>query len=154
MSPVFSDITIDSPAPEVAHADAEKYFQWLMPAWEQARVHYSPDELADDLLSGKVLLVRVWKDKKFSALAAAKVDETMDGRELHIMALAGEGIGEWLKPLADTFDQLATEAECIAIRLDGRKGWQTALRGEGYKVHQVTMRKQTMRKGNGQSRIQ
>ncbi len=152
MNPEFSDITIDSPAPEVAHADAEKYWQWLWPALELGGLEYSPEELAEELLSGDVLLVRVWKDKEFKALAAVRVRDVTDGRELFIMGLVGEQSDEWLLPLSDTFDQLAKEAECVAVVLEGRPGWSKKLRGLGYSLHQITMRKGL--KTNGQSRSQ
>jgi hypothetical protein len=146
------DITIDSPTPEVAHADAKKYWQKLWPALELGGSDYTAEELADDLLSGDVLLIRVWADKEFRALAAARVRPTLSGGELFIMGLVGEGSDEWLLPLSETFDKLAAEAQCVSIALEGRPGWAKRLRGIGYKLHQVTMRK-TVRKGNGQSRI-
>ncbi len=153
MSQAPSDITIDSPTPEVAHQDFEKYFQWLMPAFERNREPYDPALFGEELLDGTVLLVRVWKDKKFAALAALRGQETLDGRELLIMGLVGESAGDWLMALADTFDKVAAEAQCGSIVLEGRPGWQKRLRGIGYKLHQVTMRKQ-VRAGNGQLRIQ
>lgn len=153
MSQDCSDITIDSPTPEVAHQDFEKYFQWLMPAFERNRQPYDPALFGEELLSGDVLLVRVWNNKKFQALAALRSQETLDGRELLIMGVVGESADDWLLPLADTFDQLAAAAQCGSIALEGRPGWQKRLRGIGYKLHQVTMRKQ-VRGGNGQLRIQ
>ena len=147
------DITIDSPAPEVAHQDYEKYWQWLWPALELGGSDYSAAELGEDLLSGDVLLIRIWRNKTFEGLAAARIRPTLEGRELFIMGLVGEHSDQWLAALSDTFDKLATESECVAIALEGRPGWQKKLRGIGYKLHQVVMRKQ-VRQGNGQSRIQ
>jgi hypothetical protein len=154
MNQVFSDITIDSPAPEVAHEDAEKYWQWLWPALELGGSDYTAAELATDLLSGDVLLVRVWADQEFTALACCRVRPTLDGKELFIMGLVGEKSDEWLLPLSDTFDKLASEAGCVAVVLEGRPGWSKKLRGLGYTMHQVVMRKPVKEKGNGQSRIQ
>ncbi len=140
-NPDFSDVTIDSPAPEVAHENFEKYWQWLWPALELGGSDYTAAELGEDLLSGNVLLVRVWVNKEFKGLAAARVRPTLEGRELYIMGLVGEGSDDWLLPLSDTFDQLAEEAECVAVVLEGRPGWSKKLRGLGYSLHQITMRK-------------
>ena len=153
MNPEFSDITIDSPAPEVAHADYEKYWQWLWPALEVGGEQYTAAELGEELLSGDVLLIRVWRDKEFKALAAARVRPSLEGGELYIMGLVGEGSDEWLLPLSETFDKLAAEAQCATIAIEGRPGWSKRLRGIGYKLHQVTMRK-SVRKGNGRDRLQ
>ncbi len=150
----FSDITIDSPAPEVAHQDAEKYWQWLWPALELGGSDYTAAELADDLLSGNVLLIRIWHDKEFEGLAAARVRTTLQGMELFIMGLVGENCDDWLLPLTETFDKLATEAGCVAVAMEGRPGWSKKLRGLGYNLHQVVMRKPLKGQGNGQSRIQ
>ena len=146
------DITIDSPSPEVAHQDYEKYWQWLWPALELGGSDYTAAELGEDLLTGDVLLIRVWVDKEFRGLAAARVRSTLDGRELYIMGLVGQDSDEWLLPLSETFDKLADEAECVAVVLEGRPGWSKKLRGLGYSLHQVVMRKGL--KTNGRSRIQ
>ena len=153
MNPEFSDITIDSPAPEVAHENYEKYWQWLWPALELGGSDYTAAELGDDLLSGEVLLIRVWVDKEFKGLAAARVRPTLEGGELYIMGLVGEGSDEWLLPLSETFDKLAAEAQCVAVVLEGRPGWSKKLRGLGYSLHQVVMRK-TVRNDNGRNRRQ
>ncbi len=153
-NPAVSDITIDSPAPEVAHKDAEKYWQWLWPALELGGSDYTAAELADDLLSGNVLLIRIWKDQEFVALAAARTRPTLEGLELFIMGLVGEDSDDWLLPLSDTFDKLAEESGCIAVTLEGRPGWSKKLRGLGYTMHQVVMRKPLKGQSNGKSRIQ
>jgi len=114
-------------------------------------MEYSPDELAEELLSGDVLLIRVWKDKEFKGLAAARVREVIEGRELYIMGLVGEESDKWLLPLSETFDELAKEAECVAVVLEGRPGWSKRLRGLGYSLHQVTMRKGL---SDGRNRVQ
>ncbi len=140
-TPNVSDITIDSPAPELAHAEAEKYFQWLWPALELGGQEYGPNDLAEELLSGDVLLMRVWVDKQFTGLAAARLRTAGEGRELYVMALVGEKADKWLLPLSEAFDKLAAETECVAVVLEGRPGWSKKLRGLGYSLHQVTMRK-------------
>jgi hypothetical protein len=145
------DITIDSPTPEVAHADAQKYWQKLWPALQLGGSDYTAEELGEDLLSGDVLLVRVWSDKEFKGLAAARIRPALEGRELFIMGLVGSELEEWMLPLSEAFDELAKEAECVAIVLEGRPGWSKLLRSVGYSPHQITMRKGL--KTNGQSRI-
>ncbi len=138
----LDDIVIDSPQPEIAHMEAKRYYDWLLKAFQRSGVMIDRDEWAADILSGDVLLVRVWKDKKFTALAACRVLATHEGNELYVMAAAGVEWKSWLHPIMETFEQLALEAKCVAVVLDGRKGWHGALRGEGYKLLQVTMRKE------------
>lgn len=136
------DVVIDSPTPEVAHQDAKRYYEWLVPAFERTGSLIHKDEWDNDLLSGDILLVRVWKDEEFTALAACRIIQTHLGRELYVMAAAGKDWKDWLHPIMETFEHLAREAKCICVVLDGRKGWHSALRGEGYKMWQITMRKE------------
>ena len=145
-------LKIDSPSPQVAHHDAEKYFQWLTPAFDHSRFDYSLDEFSADLIDGIICLVRVFNDDEPTALAACRVQVTNDGNELLVMAITGEGAGVWLDPLNSALETLAIEAGCSHICLKGRPGWSRWMKPRGYKLHQVTMRKDLRGSGNGQSR--
>ena len=150
--PPLKDVVIDSPSPEVAHGEAGKYFAYLQPAMETWTADYNDEEFADEIISGNVLLVRVWVDQEFTALAACRVQAAKHGRELLVMCLVGDNADDWLCPLLASFDALALEAGCRTVTLEGRPGWVKKLAGEGYKTFQVTMRK-TVGKSNGKSRV-
>lgn len=148
----LKDVVIDSPSPEIAHGEAEKYFRYLLPAMETWTADYNAEEFAEEIITGNVALVRVWVDTEFTALAACRVQQAKHGRELLVMCLVGEDADDWLCPLLASFDALALEAGCRTVTLEGRPGWVKKLSGEGYKTFQVTMRK-TVGKSNGKSRI-
>ena len=150
----FPDLRIDSPSPAVAHHDAEKYFQWLMPAFEHSRFDYCLDEFAADLIDGTICLVRVFDDDEPTALAACRVQTTNDGNELLVMAITGQDADAWLDPLNSALETLAIEVGCSHICLKGRPGWKKWMRPRGYKLHQVTMRKDLRGQENGQFRQQ
>ena len=136
-----SDIRIDSPSPDIAHQDVEKYFAWLWPAFERSRFAYSMEEFDGELIDGTVLLVRVWSDDQPIAVAAAKVQNIIDGQELLIMAVVGSEHERWLPELLESFEKLAAEVGCSHVCFEGRPGWQRLIKDQGYKLHLVTMRK-------------
>ena len=135
------NIRIDSPSPDVAHQDVEKYFAWLWPAFERSRFAYSMEEFDGELIDGTVLLVRVWSDDEPTAVACCKVQNIIDGKELLIMAVVGVESEYWLAELLESFEKLAAEVGCSHVCFEGRPGWQRLIKDEGYKLHLVTMRK-------------
>jgi len=133
---------IDSPTPHQAAADAQGYFDLLFPALETGGQIYTPVEFRDDVESGELLVLRVWDGEDVKSVTICRVQQTFRGPELYALACAGEGAKEWIHPLMETLYQVATEAKCVAVVLDGRRGWQKMLKDEGYSVFQARMRKE------------
>ena len=133
---------IDSPTPHQAAEDASRYYEFLFPAFERGGQTYTPREFQDDLASGDVLLFRVWEGEDVKAVFMARISQTFRGPELYALAAAGSDAKEWVGPMMETLAQVATEAKCVAVVLDGRQGWQKMMKRLGYRVFQVRMRKE------------
>lgn len=132
---------IDSPTPHQAAKDAQGYYDRLFPALERGGQIYTPVEFRDDVESGNILVLRVWDGEDVKAVVIARVQQTFRGPELYALAAAGTEAKGWIHGMMETLAQIAHEAKCIAVVLDGRRGWQKMLKDEGYSVFQVRMRK-------------
>ena len=137
-----NEFKIDSPTPHQAAKDAQGYFDMLFPALERGGQIYTPVEFRDDVESGDILLIRVWGEEQVKAVLMCRVQQTFRGPELYALACAGEGLTGWMQAMSETLVQVAKEAKCVAVVLDGRRGWQKLLKDEGYSVFQVRMRKE------------
>lgn len=136
-----SAFKIDSPSPHQAAKDSQGYFDMLFPAFERGGQIYTPMEFKQDVEAGDVLLFRVWDDGAVKAVVIARIQQTFRGPELYALAAAGSDAKVWLHGMMETLAQVAVEAKCVAVVLDGRRGWQKMLKDEGYSVFQVRMRK-------------
>lgn len=60
-------------------------------------------------------------------------------RAVHIFALAGDEMDEWLGPLLKEFERLARINGISRVRLNGRPGWSRVM--SGYRVTSVILEK-------------
>ena len=133
---------IDSPTPHQAAEEATRYYDILLAAFERGGTIYTPREFQEDVANGDLLLIRMWNEGELLAVACCRVQNTYRGRELYAIAAAGTGADQWGAEMMQTFEQVGREAECTAVVCDARQGWTKMLKGEGYRVFQVRMRKQ------------
>lgn len=69
-----------------------------------------------------------WPDS-MRAVAVVSVIEHEQGRALRVVALSGEGLGEWLEgSLLPELELLAREQDAAFLYLVGRRGWERVLR--------------------------
>ena len=133
---------IDSPTPQKAADDADKYWSMMQPSFEYGGMEYSASELAKDCINGDVLLIRVWSGDSVVSVSAVQVRLFYGTRDLFIMATGSiSDINEWIDDFDKVLVQLATEADCQTITVQTREGMGRISRRAGYKVHQVVIRK-------------
>lgn len=74
------------------------------------------------------------------AMAAATTEiEIGTERAVHIVALGGDDMGEWLQPCLAEFERLARLNGIARVRLTGRRGWSRVM--PGYREASVTLEK-------------
>lgn len=86
--------------------------------------------------------MRLWvieSDGRVCASAATCEIRFKAGNIVHITALAGDDMDEWLGPGLAEFERLAKLNGMIGVRLCGRPGWQRVM--PGYRVEMVTLEK-------------
>ena len=142
---------IDSPSPALASQEVERYYDFLRPAFMVGGHDYQPEEFDEDLISGDVLLVRVWNEENLQALAAVRVRDLSGVRDLFVLGLVGSDAHQWADDFAEVVDKLADEAGCRSISLLGRPGIGKHVKAHGYKEAQIVFRK-TLKGDNGDGR--
>ena len=144
------EVRIDSPAPLAAFADIDRYYDWFSPALDYFRYTYTRDELAADVRSGEIMIVRAFLDGEPVGACLLRGVDTGEGLELLVMAIVGEQTELWQTQLDETLVGLATELGAKYLTVEGRKGWWRRLEAFGYTIHSVVMRKPIRGKTNGQ----
>jgi len=144
------DVRIDSPAPLAAMEDIDRYYDWFSPALDYFRYTYTKDELAADVSSGEIMIVRAYLDDEPVGACLLRGVDTGDGLELLVMAIVGEQTEYWQAALDETLIGLATELGAKYLTVEGREGWRRRLAAFGYTIHSVVMRKPIRGKTNGQ----
>lgn len=142
---------IDSPNPQLASQEAQRYYEFLEPAFVLSGFDYDPEEFDQDLLSGDTLLIRIWNDAELQALAAVKVREVKGVRDLFVLGLVGEEAWRWAEEFSQVVDKLADEAKCRTISMLARPGMRQHVKQRGYRVHQCVFRK-VLKGSNGDGR--
>ncbi len=150
MQRAVPDVRIDSPAPLAAFKDIDRYYAWFSPALDYFRYTYTRDELAADIQSGEIMIVRAFLDGEPVGAALLRGVDTGEGLELLVMAIVGEQTEHWQGALDETLVGLATELGAKYLTVEGRSGWRRRLAAFGYTIHSVVMRKPIRGKTNGQ----
>lgn len=137
------NIKIDSPSPQLALAEVDRYLEFMRPSLVYGGFDLSDEQFANNIESGETLLIRVWDGDELISVSAVETRELVDGKDLYIIATAStRDIDKWIGDFDKTLVQLATEAECDTITVLTRNGMgRIASRQYGYRVHQVTIRK-------------
>jgi len=109
------------------------------PAFEQAidPALHSIGWLDGRVLAGEALF---WRTERAAIVAEVRQYPT-GNRDLHGLIAAGEvnDIAEILIPQAEAF---ARSIGCIGAVIESRPGWARRLKGQGYSIHQVALRKE------------
>lgn len=86
--------------------------------------------------------VRLWlaevDGRVCMAAAVAEIDIGGE-RAVHIIALGGDDMDEWLHPALSEFERLARKNGIARVRLNGRPGWSRVM--PGYRVASVILEK-------------
>lgn len=136
---------IDSPSPAIAAAEAGRYLDFMRESLVFGGVEVDPQQFEEDLTSGDLLLIRIWRKKELISVSAVHTRELEDGRDLYIVATASRSdINEWIDAFDKVLVQLAREAGCNTITVQTRAGMGRISKRAGYKVHQVIIRKKVV----------
>ena len=98
---------------------------------------YTLEWLDDEILSGRMLL---WVGDKAAIIAKLEVYPT-GATDIHGMIAAGD-LAEIRDRLIPQAEQWARALGCIGAGISSREGWARALKGSGYSVHQIMVRKE------------
>jgi hypothetical protein len=140
MNPV--SFKIDTPEPTEALKQVDAYWSMMAPSFEYGGMEYSAGQLAQDLMTGDVVLIRVWVDDEVVSVSAVTRREFFGTKDLHLMATGStHDINEWIDDLDKVLVQLAQETGCDTITVQTREGMGRISKRAGYKVHQVIIRK-------------
>ena len=138
----MSEFKIDSPSPESASKDAERYLKFMAPSFRYGGVEYELEEFTESVRSGHWLLIRVWDGEELVSVSAVQVRDLQDGRDLYLIATAStRDFQKWVYDFDKVLVELAKEAECETITVLTRDGVGKLSKAAGYKVHQVVIRK-------------
>jgi hypothetical protein len=96
----------------------------------------TPEDMADDILTGRVIALLVWDEAATSAKALAGVEILTDakGRLIcHLVWCTGQDMTEWRHLLADIELWAKDHMGCARIRATHRPGWTRFLHTHGYR---------------------
>lgn len=94
------------------------------------RVGMTTDEplMLAHMISGKVLLWIAWgREGKLLAAVQTMLEQGSEGPICHIMSAGGVQMKRWLH-LMENIESYAKSAGCVRTYIEGRCGWQRALR--------------------------
>lgn len=100
------------------------------------------EDVRDGVFSGRTQLWLVWDDSREAAdrcRAAIVTDKVRD--VCLIRSLGGEGMDEWLH-LIGRLEDWARSVGCKSLIVDGRPGWEKALKSFGYERRWVVLNKE------------
>ena len=136
---------IDSPSPALAAADAQRSLESMRPSLIFGGVEYDAEEFENDLISGDLLLIRIWEKTDLVSVSAVRTRELEDGRDLYIVATASaRNINDWIDDFDKVLMALAREAGCNTITVQTRNRMGRISKRAGYKIHQVIIRKKVV----------
>ena len=95
-------------------------------------------EWLDEQILGQA--VRLWVGRGAAIVAQLKAYPT-GARDIEGLIAAGD-LGEIVNELIPAAEAWGREQGCIGAIIQSREGWARVLKGQGYAVHQVALRKE------------
>ena len=114
---------------------------WLKKAFERGGSDYPIEDLSIDIECGKKRLFRLVHGKSFAWLCVGLMQNSQN-RTCNIYAVSGVGVeGFW-----DEIDKFvcawAKYNQCQYVNFSGRKGWERAIKHQGWQVASVNYKKE------------
>jgi hypothetical protein len=130
-------IVLDRVAPE----DIDDLWPYLEPPFRRA-CEADPTGLTSDMIRREAIEGRrhVWTlaDGDLDPPLLAALSTRVDGDALIIGPLGGTDMHLWL-PLLSVLEGHAKTAGLTSVRIEGRRGWQRALKPYGYRLARITL---------------
>lgn len=114
-------------------AELERCRGWLMEALDEAT--YRWEDVARAIFAGKAIF---WPGKDCAMVTEDQVYP--NGERAMLVWLAGGDINELLA-MAPGVEASARLRGCTSVLIEGRPGWSKILKGRGYGVHAVMLKK-------------
>ncbi len=105
-------------------------------AWLEAGLEGSPVTMVD-LLTAIARGAMLWPGK--AAAMVTEIGPFGDGKAISVLAAGGDM--EELKQMALGVEAMGRMNGCAYALVEGRKGWERALKSEGYEFQSITLRK-------------
>ena len=115
--------------------------KWIEKAKNRANSKYPLEDIYQDILHGKKMLVKLVEGKKFVWLILG-VEMNSHCRVSKILYCAGVGLLEMLDEVVAFCEAYAITNGAKSITLSGRKGWERAMQKVGYKYCSITLGKE------------
>lgn len=101
---------------------------FLRPAAERSG-HYTEESVRGALLSGEFQLWCVFRGEEMLASCITETARFPAGLRCEVVLCGGTSMDEWLSPCLAVIEAWAKEMGCERMRIEGRPGWERALRG-------------------------
>lgn len=125
-------------APEL---EAEpKYWRYIQDA--AGRSPYCDDsahKILEHIWEGKAELFTVSRDGRPVGAFVTESIRRKVGRALHVWALGGEGVDDWLEALLEYLEELKRLSGANVVTMAGRRGWVRKLIPYGWRTDYVHM---------------
>lgn len=88
---------------------------------------FHPLGVIDRAMKKEVVVWVIADDDSPKGIAFTHIERWVEGNVLRILAVAGDGMSEWLDTFTQAMKDHGKENECFQMVTEGRKGWGKAL---------------------------
>jgi hypothetical protein len=119
----------------------EAIFPWLRRLEKSTRTRWSRKLVLDQAVAGDLTLWICVVNREIKAIIGTTVHKYPNGDKAGVIHFCeGQNRNEWLQHLK-IIEQSMIEAGCTEIETKARKGWARVLRGDGYDIDHVNLKK-------------
>ena len=88
---------------------------------------FHPLGVIDRVMKEEAVMWVIADDDRPMGIAFTHIERWVEGNVLRILAVAGDGMSEWLEIFTDAMKDHGRNNQCIRMVTEGRKGWEKAL---------------------------
>lgn len=109
-------------------------FRYVSMAAQHSNGRYEPEDIYDYAMSSSSTTWIAFDDEGIKGFTITRIWDYPRKRCLDMVFIAGEDGANWKDPMLRTLRTWAKDNNCEAIESTGRKGFERALRADGYKL--------------------
>ncbi len=98
-----------------------------------------PHAVLDKIMATQAMLLQIDNGTELLACAVVELAQGKAGPLLHVYAVAGVRMNEWLDTFIDKLRAIAAKLGAVAISMTGRPGWCKELPSYGFQTELITM---------------